>query len=132
MNAEHFPEANDVLKAPPGVPGDRCYDLPIHRYAGGVISCWRPTKEDIKRIAMGEPIYLHVEGLTHPPLVLMTETPFMPPLANQERLREIAEGAPACCKCRHFKPYEPGHAEGVCMKLMRTTVYHHTCADYNA
>ena len=79
-----------------------------------------------------EPIYLHVEGLTHPPLVLMTETPFMPPLANQERLREIAEGAPACCKCRHFKPYEPGHAEGVCMKLMRTTVYHHTCADYNA
>jgi hypothetical protein len=130
MNAEQFPESNDVLKAPPGVPGDRCYDLPIYRYSGGVISCWRPTLEDIKRIVMGEPIYLHVEGPTHPPLMLMTATPFVPAMASAEREAEITAGAEACQTCRHFKPGANGETEGVCMKFMRTTVYHHQCEDY--
>ena len=132
MNAEHFPEANDVLKAPPGVPGDRCYDLPIYRYPGGFVSCWRPTKEDIKRIAMGEPIFLHVEGHTHPPLVLTTETPFVPEQATPDRAAEIAAGADACQHCRHFKQGSNTDVEGVCMKFMRTTVYHHACTDFEA
>ena len=130
MKAENFPESNAVLKAPPGVPGERCYDLPIYRYPGGLVSCWRPTREDIKRIVMGDPIWLHVEGLTHPPLVLMTETPFVTEQATPERAEEIANGSNACLSCRHFRAGDDGGQDGVCMKFMRTTVYHHACADF--
>ena len=137
MNAENFPEANDVLKAPPGVPGDRCYDLPIHRYTspdghgpGGIVSCWRPTKEDIKRIALGEPIYLHVEGKTHPPLLLTTENLFLPMEPTPSGLAEIDAGASACSNCLHFKKAQSDPREGVCMRLMRTTVHHHVCDDH--
>ena len=132
MKAEHFPEQNDVLKAPPGLPEDACYDLPIHRHAGGIVSVWRPTKEDIKRIAMGAPIYLHVEGRTHPPLVLLTESPFIPPEASQERLDEIASGASHCGNCRYWvKPrLEAGDREGTCTRWMKPSVHHYHCQEH--
>lgn len=132
MKAEHFPEENDVLKAPPGLPEGACYDLPIHRHAGGIVSVWRPTKDDIKRIAMGAPIYLHVEGRTHPPLVLLTESPFVPPEATPERAGEIAGGAAHCGSCRYWvKPrLEAGDREGTCTRWMKPSLHHYHCPEH--
>lgn len=38
-----------------------------------MISCWQPTEEERAAIAAGAPVYLHVLGAGHPPVLLATE-----------------------------------------------------------
>lgn len=81
MKAIPFPQANKVLKAPPGQEAD-VYDLPV--WGGEVegiqrcISCWEPTPEERAAIAAGGPVWIWVVGHTHPPLVLDAASPFEP------------------------------------------------------
>lgn len=126
MKAEAFPEANTVLSAPPGLPEGACYDLPIHRHSRGVISCWRPTADDLVRLNLGGPIYLMVEGATHPPLLLLTESPFMPLQPDDLRAEAISNGAQHCGNCGHFQRAAAA-VEGVCQRWLKTSVFHHEC-----
>lgn len=64
-----FPEANDVLRAPPGME-DVVTRLPIRRADGCVISCWRFSAEEIAEILRTGVAWLAVMGQTHPPLMV--------------------------------------------------------------
>jgi hypothetical protein len=43
-----------------------CHTLEICDRDGWMISAWRPTEAEIERIRRGAPIFLHVQGVSHP------------------------------------------------------------------
>lgn len=73
---ETFPEANLILKAPPGEE-ERIYDLAVHAYPQGLISRWQPTDEERAAIAAGGPVWVSVwcQG-GPPPIAVFGTTPF--------------------------------------------------------
>lgn len=58
-NAVGFEGANDKLLAPKG--DESCRDLEMFRTESGVMSCWRLTEEELKRV---------IAGRTHPPVFI--------------------------------------------------------------
>lgn len=43
-----------------------CHTLEIHDRDGWMLSAWRPTEAELKRINEGQPIWLHIQGVSHP------------------------------------------------------------------
>lgn len=43
-----------------------CHTLEILDRDGWMISAWRPTEAELKRINEGQPIFLHIHGHIHP------------------------------------------------------------------
>lgn len=129
MTPIEFTEANTILRRPPGVSPEHCMDLPIHRSDSGVVSCWQPSKEEIRAIALGAPIYLMVRSQTHPPLNILVESPFVQLEPTAERVRELESGALSCRNCGHFIPGADPR-EGMCGRACQPTVWHYVCDDH--
>ncbi len=70
MNAIDFPQSNAVTRpAPPLVP------TPFAYHNGSIITCLRPTEEELAAIAAGSPVWV----MQHPTGVYIgTTSPFMP------------------------------------------------------
>lgn len=80
----NFPQANDILHPAPGTE-EQVMALPIYRYSAVhpeegftdlVLSAWKPSEEELKRINEGKPIYFMCYGKTHPPIRICTEKIF--------------------------------------------------------
>jgi hypothetical protein len=80
MKPTAFPESNGTLSGGPAVAygtEDDVSDLPVHRGAGQIISCWRPSWRDRLRVLVGGRVWLHVLApRTHAPVLVATESPF--------------------------------------------------------
>lgn len=76
MKGIKFPEANGSLARPEGTSKEDCTLLPVYRGSGLVVSAWKLTDEDLKRIFETKIVWFIVQGVTHAPLKLQTEDPF--------------------------------------------------------
>lgn len=69
-----------VMQAPAG--DTNCYDIHAAkaRFQNSdrpvVITCWRPTPEELVKINLGEPVWLVVWGETMPPVAVTGDDPF--------------------------------------------------------
>jgi hypothetical protein len=64
-----FAEANLLLVAPAGCE-DEVDTLPVRRADGRVVSCWRLSAADLRRIAETGEVWLSVWGHTAPPVLV--------------------------------------------------------------
>lgn len=75
MDPVDFPQRNVTMaKDQP-----RYRPLPAHRTpAGEVISCWRPTPEELADLNAGKPLWLRCYTFNHPlqPVLLGTDNPW--------------------------------------------------------
>lgn len=85
MNPIEFPEQN-VVYSPAKGDEENVMPLGVRRemvkYADGrvvptIISCWEPTDEERKQIALGAPVWLHVFGESPPPVYVGVANPFI-------------------------------------------------------
>lgn len=78
VNPIRFAEANTVMLRPKGMEESECSDL--HAFTDGrhVITCWQPTPEERVKIAMGEPVWLLIVGVTMPPSLVTADKPLEP------------------------------------------------------
>jgi len=76
MIPQRFSESNVVMRRPPEMSEEQCMD--IHAFSSGqaVITCWRPTPEELVKLNLGEPLWLHIVGATMPPVALTVDFPF--------------------------------------------------------
>lgn len=77
-----FDEENGVLNPPPGMSPDECEALSVWRgpQENGtpvVISCWKPTAEELAEINRTGRVWLLVLGLTMPPIQPTGHYPFL-------------------------------------------------------
>lgn len=83
MNATAFDEETDVLGPPPGMTAEDCDVLSVWRGLVNdhvtVISCWKPTTEEMEEIKRTGRVWLMVWGNTMPPVTLLGSSPFKPP-----------------------------------------------------
>lgn len=77
MDPVDFPESNSVMTAPEV--------MNVHSYRDGqqCITCWKPSKSDLVRLCLGEPIWLHVVGAGMPPVAITVDNPFQPPVEHE-------------------------------------------------
>lgn len=80
MKSIEFEGQNIMLMPPPNMERGTCGQLPAYRDPDGrLISVWKPDADDLKAIAEGAHILLHVWSGSHPPVALsvqkMTELP---------------------------------------------------------
>lgn len=76
-----FKEENGVLNPPPGVSLDECTPLsvwrgPLNTGRDVVITCWKPTKEELDEIVKTGRVWLMIWGETMPPAALTGISPF--------------------------------------------------------
>lgn len=74
MNSIPLQDATRRLGAPQGWDHEHdglCHTLEICDREGWMISAWRPTEAELKRLNAGEPLFLHIQGKAHP-VVAMT------------------------------------------------------------
>lgn len=80
MVPSNFPQSNDCLSPPEGVDLDDCSVLSVWRGTVDrqpvVISCWKPTKEELDEINKTGRIWLWIWGTTMPPAALTGSDPF--------------------------------------------------------
>lgn len=81
MLATAFDQENCVLDAPESMGVDQCEPLSVWQgklLSGfeAVISCWKPTKEEIEQLQKTGRIWLIVYGKKMPPVSLQTVSPF--------------------------------------------------------
>jgi hypothetical protein len=81
MESTNFEHSNSVLGPPPGVSEDDVRSLNVWQgIAGGtqpvVISCWKPTKDELEEIARTGRVYLYVYGQTMPPVAIESKDPW--------------------------------------------------------
>jgi len=73
MQPGRIRNSNFTYTAPEGM--DNCQDLHVQVFDDGDVrimsSAWIPTPEEVKLIAAGQPIHLHIYGNGHP-VVSMT------------------------------------------------------------
>jgi hypothetical protein len=81
MKPIDFREADFTLRRPEGVPEEECCDLRVCRTSDGVhelvISCWRGSWRDRLRFLWTGKIWFTAWGITHPPILISTERPFL-------------------------------------------------------
>jgi hypothetical protein len=79
MIPQRFARSNVVMLALKGM--TNCVDVHACQATWNgrpvVITCWRPTAEELVRINLGEPIWLSVVGQTMPPVLVTAEDPFV-------------------------------------------------------
>jgi hypothetical protein len=81
MIATAFDEDNCVLGPPPGMTEDQVYSLSVHRGATPdglpvVVSCWKPTAEELAEIQRTGRVWLVIYGQTMPPVSVEGISPF--------------------------------------------------------
>ncbi|CAN0268340.1 unnamed protein product [Scytosiphon promiscuus] len=76
MQPAAFPGATGILGPPPGATEDTVSSLYIHRSGGTVISCWKPTAEELAEIQRTGRVWLHIWGPSMPPACVMGHSPF--------------------------------------------------------
>jgi hypothetical protein len=80
MFPSSFDESNAVLSAPDGLEEQiECLSVFRGMNDGGmpvVVSCWKPTKEELLEIAKTGRIWLICAGETQPPAILQGHSPF--------------------------------------------------------
>jgi hypothetical protein len=81
VTPQRFANSNVVVKAPEGM--DNCND--VHAWVGQTpdgtaccITAWRPTREELVKLNLGEPLWLWCCGSSMPPVALSTDDPFEP------------------------------------------------------
>ncbi len=81
VKPQSFPESNANLGGGPAArygTQDDVMDLPVHRSADQIISCWRLSWADRLRALVHGRVWLHVLTMrSHPPVKLATESPFV-------------------------------------------------------
>lgn len=82
MIPQRFAEANVVMKRPAGMTEEECFDVVAYRGAGRVITCWRPTPEELVKLNLGEPVWLSLAGETMQPALVTVEYPFVERVEN--------------------------------------------------
>jgi len=85
-----FPEVNFTYTTPAHMTKEQCGDLPCFRSDNNAISCWKfPFRDRFLFLLTGR-MWLYVLMNGHPPVCLMTETPFpkpaKPPLSKTWKL----------------------------------------------
>lgn len=83
MVATAFDEENAVFEKPPDMMADECDALSVWRGAIGshdgpqvVISCWKPTKEELEEINRTGRVWVIVLGQSMPPICPTGTNPF--------------------------------------------------------
>lgn len=70
--------ATRVLGKPNGMSDEQCSPLHIHdTVIDGfpyMVSAWIPTPAEVELIKRGQPIFLYINGTTHPPVMLEVPT----------------------------------------------------------
>lgn len=82
MKPTEFSEQNKVFTKPENMTDEQCLPLPVWHgtdQAGFplIISCWKPTEEEINQIKETGVIWLSIVGKGMPPVSLTTESPFV-------------------------------------------------------
>ncbi len=83
MIATAFDEENCVLDGPPGTTAEEVSPLsawrwPLDNGVPCVISCWKPTKEEMEEIQKTGRIWIMIIGETMPPIAPTGHNPFNP------------------------------------------------------
>lgn len=67
-----FNGSNQVFRAPPGLPQDECYDLPVFLDLDGrqIISAWRLTPEELVEVQKTGVVWLSIVGLSMSPVLV--------------------------------------------------------------
>jgi hypothetical protein len=82
MIPANFDEANGQLGPPEGMSEDECHTLRVWRGpregdgAPMVISCWKPTQEELKEIQRTGRVWLWIMGNTMPPAFISGSHPW--------------------------------------------------------
>lgn len=71
MDIEEPPGANCLMRGD----GGNVKDLPVVKDAYGFTSAWRPTREELKQLLAGAPIFLTIIGQAHPAVCLHVGDP---------------------------------------------------------
>lgn len=86
-----FPESNGTLTGGPAArfgTAKPVGDLPVHRGSGALISCWRPSLGERVWLLFGGRVWLRIRGeVTHPPISVEAQSPFIPSAARARRIR---------------------------------------------
>ncbi len=81
MKPTTFPQQNGTLGGGPAArygTDDDVADLPVHRGAGQVISCWQLSWRDLFTVLRHRRIWFIALGNNHAPVCLQVEKPFEP------------------------------------------------------
>ena len=81
MFATSFAESNAVLSRPPDMTEEECDPLSVWRGVDTngnplVVSCWKPTAEELEEIIRTKRVWLIITGQTMPPSLLYGHSPF--------------------------------------------------------
>jgi hypothetical protein len=77
MIPQRFVESNCVMHRPKNMTEAQCADIHAMRNGEQVITCWRPTPEELVKINLGEPVWLITWGPNMPPVCVTADYPFM-------------------------------------------------------
>lgn len=79
MKAIEFEGQNQQMMPPSGWQRGTCGQLPIFRHDGVMVSVWKPDEADLKALADGAHVLLHIWSDVLPPVAVtiqkMTELP---------------------------------------------------------
>lgn len=76
MNAVSFPHQNITFTKPENMTDEECGSLPAFKGEGHLISCWKLSEDDLKRVNETGIIWFDMLGNQQPPICLSTESPF--------------------------------------------------------
>jgi hypothetical protein len=83
MIAQRFPESNITFTKPEGWTERECADIAgfIGTYGGDkgkpvVLTAWKPTPEELVKLNLGEPLWLHLAYDRMVPVLLTTDHPW--------------------------------------------------------
>ncbi len=76
-----FDEENAILDPPPGVPQEAIASISVYRGeldngCPAMISCWKPTQEELAEIQRTGRVWVLVMGHTVPPIAITGISPF--------------------------------------------------------
>lgn len=81
MFPANFDESNGVLDKPPTMTADQCDPLSVWRGPSTngfpvVITCWKPTAEELAEINRTGRVWAMITGHSMPPMCLLGTSPF--------------------------------------------------------
>lgn len=76
MIPANFEGSNGVADTPPGVDPDKIQPLYVYRDGAAILSCWRPTAEEMEEIKRTGRIWLWVLGSKMMPVALTGISPW--------------------------------------------------------
>lgn len=113
------------MQPPAGVPEGSVSAIHAYRGDGRVITCWRPTPEELVKINLGEGVWLSIWGEGMPPVLVSADSPWIE--CTPERLAELKTNPPAagCVNCVWFR-----EETSACERWRRPTAFFYHCAEH--